>query len=98
MSGRYSLVSPLLALGGRRYTGCVFDAEARRRGEKKRRSRKGEGVVGSAGQAAETAEERRSPSCARIGKLKHAPPKQSELRSDGQGGALSQNWRAGRPC
>src|ERR1039458_8379502 len=34
---------------------------------------------------------KRSPSCARIGKLKQAPPKQSELRSDGQGRALSHN-------
>ena len=37
-------------------------------------------------QSAIDAEARRkkSPSCARIGKLKHAPPKQSGLRSDGQ--------------
>ena len=30
----------------------------------------------------------KSPSFARIDRLKPAPPKQSELRSDGQGGAL----------
>src|ERR1039458_10513989 len=35
------------------------------------------------------AQRKGSPSCARIGKLKRAPPKQSELRSDGQGRALS---------
>ena len=45
------------------------------------------------------ARRKKSPICARIGKLKRAPPKQSELRSDAQGGALchghdEESWNA----
>src|ERR1017187_458967 len=74
------LVSPLLARGGRRYTGCAFDAEARRRGEKRREAggRGGSGFTRAPGGGA---------SGERGGR------ESSELRSDAQGGAFLENRR-----
>src|ERR1035437_7527026 len=56
-----------------------------------RRRRGGMGWETLRSAIAAEARRKKSPSFARIGRLKPAPPKQSELRSDGPGRALSHN-------
>src|ERR1035441_1943324 len=82
-----------------------FDAETRRRGgrrgESENKAEGRSGIHAFAGRHAEVAEnaEERSPSYARIDRLKPVPPKPSELRSDWQAEACpSKAVRAALGC
>jgi hypothetical protein len=89
------LEDPSLPRRRRNQTGMLFTAETQRRRDKRRAHATTaswwNGLGNLARGARAEARRKQSPSCARIGRLKAAPPKQSELRSDGQAGGLSHN-------